>query len=253
LTFNSVVTCHLDLIIITRFFFQYARIVRQNAKLRSEWSRQRNSPNAAPQRPRSFHSLKRNEIWITSNCNCLHLTWRGVILVKISRLFLPTPDTRNGNWFVLLAQTFRTLDIYAVFLWQMQVRAEDSCNEYPTWKYATNLFSRLWNRRLFNVAERIGELENPRFAPPTLSLTRFSSLALTLKLLWITSLLLLLSLQCFTIVKCYDTSRPPFVCFHGSIIIMTSWLPSLFFRASFYSPIPLRLLLWTSAILQTAR
>lgn len=139
------------------------------------------SPNAAPQRPRSFHSLKRNEIWITSNCNCLHLSWRGVILVKISRLILPTPDTRN-DWFVPLAQTFRTLDIYAFFLWQVQVRAEDSCDEYPTWKYAMSLFSRLWNRRLFNIAERIGELENPRFAPPTLSLTRFSPLALTLKL-----------------------------------------------------------------------
>lgn len=101
----------------------------------------------------------------------------------------------------------------------MQVRAEDSCDEYPAWKYATSLFSRSWNRRLFSVAERVGELENPRFAPPTLSLTRFSPLALALKLLWITSLLLLLSLQCFTIVKCYDTSRP-----RSSVFTVQLWL-----------------------------
>lgn len=52
------------------------------------------------------------------------------------------------------------------------------------------------------------------------------------------SLLLLRSLQCFTIVTCYDTSRPrtPVFFFHGSLATTTDSLPFPSLCSPFYSP-----------------
>jgi len=133
------------------------------------------------------------------------LAKRGVIFVKISKLLL----RRILGTDCPLARTFRIPRRLHVF---------PSADPSPCGGFMERRVSRVKERPIFAVAKaeapqhRGKDLENWRTTgshrrTPAHSPSRASLLSRSL-LNYYDFLLLLLSLQCFTIVKCYDTSRP---------------------------------------------